>query len=251
MFSLTRTIRKAALFILSLVIAVGSTCGVRAEVKGGAGTSFTLSQGDIESIYRDFVTAHMPWSKEEATITRIAAAGRIVLPSSNYTCEVVPPANDSYAGNAALRVIFRVDGREVKKELVTGYVDVLRDVVCVSRPLARHEVIQAKDLCVVRRSILQAGAAAVYDVGDVAGYRLLTSLRAGDMVKKDMIERAPILKKGDRITILAEKANLVITALGEALEPGREGEMIRVRNTGSRNAIHARVIDAPTVQVQI
>lgn len=219
------------------------------EDEGGR-SPYTLTQEFIESIYKDFVYAHMPWPMEDAVISRVHTGEVIALPGSRFTFEVIPP-NSSYLGDTALRVVFRVNGREVRKVRIFGHIAIYREVVCMTRSMRRHELIREDDLCTARRNISRISNAAISNIKEMVGKRLVSSVRAGEIVKQDMVELAPIIKKGDRVAIIAETEMLLIRARGEAMEGGAEGEMIRVRNSNGKKDVYARVIDASTVQVEL
>ena len=55
--------------------------------------------------------------------------------------------------------------------------------------------------------------------------------------------------RGNEVTILAQVGHVQVAALGVALEDGRPGERIRVRNTVSGAELTARVHDSSTVRV--
>jgi flagella basal body P-ring formation protein FlgA len=238
-----------AVFFL-IVMGTASVPWVLADIKGGEKGSYTLTQEYIESIYKDFVYAHMPWPREDVVISCVHTGEVIVLPGSQFAFEVTPP-NGSYLGDTALRVVFRVNGREVRKVRIFGHIDICREVVCMTHPMRRHEVIREGDLCTARRNISRISEAAINDIREAVGKRLVSSVRAGEIIKQDMVELTPIIKKGDRVAIIADTETLLIRSQGEAMEGGAEGEMIRVRNSKSKKEVYARVIDASTVQVEL
>jgi flagella basal body P-ring formation protein FlgA len=238
-----------AVFFL-IVMGTASVPRVLADIKGGEKGSYTLTQEYIESIYKDFVYARMPWPREDVVISRVHTGEVIVLPDSRFTFEVMPP-NSSYLGDTTLRVVFRVNGREVRKVRIFGHIAIYREVVCMTRSMRRHEVIREDDLCTARRNISRISDAAISNIREMVGKRLVSSVRAGEIIKQDMFEVTPIIKKGDRVAIIAETELLSIKARGEAMEGGAEGEMIRVRNSKSKKEVYARVIDASTVQVEL
>ncbi|VEB41976.1 flagellar basal body P-ring biosynthesis protein FlgA [Chromobacterium violaceum] len=49
------------------------------------------------------------------------------------------------------------------------------------------------------------------------------------------------MKRGDAVSIVARQDGIEVTSAGEALANGRQGEVIRVRNTSSNKIINARV----------
>ncbi len=249
----TRKLATTAIFAASFFMLVGMTQGpcAFAGMKAEEVTTSIIDKECIESIYKDFIYAHVPWPKEDVVISGIRTGDDISLPGRKFTFEVMPPANGSYIGDVTLRVVFRVDGREARRTRISGHIDVYDNVACTVRPMRRHDIIQKDDLCVVRRIISRTGGAPLHDVGEVVGKRLVSSLRAGEILKKDMMEPTPVIKRGDRVTIVAETENFLITAWGKAMEAGIEGEMIRVCNSKSKKDIYARVVDASTVKVDL
>lgn len=64
-----------------------------------------------------------------------------------------------------------------------------------------------------------------------------------------MIKSKVVLQPGTLVTLVASVNGVEVKMEGTTLQPGREGEIIRVRNNSSRRIIRARVIDATTVEV--
>jgi flagellar basal body P-ring formation protein FlgA len=60
----------------------------------------------------------------------------------------------------------------------------------------------------------------------------------------------PMVKRNDRVSIVAESGSLRITAMGEVRESASRGERVKVVNLGSNKEIFARVVDPKTVQVE-
>jgi hypothetical protein len=59
----------------------------------------------------------------------------------------------------------------------------------------------------------------------------------------------PVVRPGARVRIVARFGAVEARAPGRARQPGRVGEVIRVRNTQSHQSLRARVVDADTVEV--
>ncbi|TSA10904.1 MAG: flagella basal body P-ring formation protein FlgA [Deltaproteobacteria bacterium] len=245
----TTTIGIIGLSFLILLGVLQAPPALSGEGEGGR-PPYTLTQEYIESIYKDFVYAHMPWPREDVVISCVHTGEVIVIPGSQFAFEVTPP-NGSYLGDTVLRVVFRVNGREVRKVRIFGHIDIYREVVCMTRSMRRHEVIREDDLCTARRNISRISDAAISNIREMVGKRLVSSVRAGEIMKQGMVELTPIIKKGDRVAIIADTEMLLIRARGEAMEGGAAGEMIRVRNSKSKKEVYARVIDASTVQVEL
>jgi flagella basal body P-ring formation protein FlgA len=87
-------------------------------------------------------------------------------------------------------------------------------------------------------------------VDEVVGKRALRLINTNEVLRIDLVEMPPVVKRNDIVTLVAEKGLLRITAKGEVKENGRRGERIRVINLDSNKEIYARVIDANTVRVE-
>jgi flagella basal body P-ring formation protein FlgA len=104
---------------------------------------------------------------------------------------------------------------------------------------------------VVRQNISKDMDDVVKDAGRVVGFMAKRSIRKGDMVTHWMVEKKPVVKRGDQVTILVESGLLRVTIPGKALDDGFAGETVSVENSMSNKKIFARVIDEVTVQVDI
>jgi len=76
-------------------------------------------------------------------------------------------------------------------------------------------------------------------------------LEADRIIESSFVEHgrlAVVVERRQSVTIRAESTGLVVTASGEALEQGRVGECIKVRNTDSKRIVLARVKEDGTVE---
>ncbi|UCF95334.1 MAG: flagellar basal body P-ring formation protein FlgA, partial [Desulfobacterales bacterium] len=90
----------------------------------------------------------------------------------------------------------------------------------------------------------------ITDLEAVIGKRTRRAVNPQTVLRSDLVELPPVVNRGDRVLIVAETEGLRITALGEVKHKGRPGERIQVVNLGSQKILHARVLDATTVEVE-
>jgi flagella basal body P-ring formation protein FlgA len=64
-----------------------------------------------------------------------------------------------------------------------------------------------------------------------------------------MLEVPPMVRKGDRVTLVVENTHFRITCVGEVKEEGRAGDRIKVTNISSKREVYGRVLDRYTVLV--
>jgi len=89
----------------------------------------------------------------------------------------------------------------------------------------------------------------LFDPGAVIGKRVKRFIKPGTLLTEEMIEEAPLVKKGDRVAIIVESDILTITASGEARMDGAKGKIIEVINSDSKKKIYAEVIGLGRVKV--
>jgi flagella basal body P-ring formation protein FlgA len=163
--------------------------------------------------------------------------------------EVTFPVNTDFLGPTSFTVSFRIAGNLEKRLYGTANIEVTQDIVTTARPLARHEIITAEDLRLTRVSLARLPRRVLMAPKDVIGKRTKRPLQAHAMIHAYEVETLPLLRKGDAVLILVESPLLKVSTMGEALEHGRRGETIRVRNVSSQRQVRAVVVDNKTVRV--
>ncbi|MFT3857265.1 MAG: flagellar basal body P-ring formation chaperone FlgA [Aquabacterium sp.] len=104
------------------------------------------------------------------------------------------------------------------------------------------------DMLTLARRDVTATPDALADMDAVAGQSLRRAVRAGQIVRADMLRPALLVWRRQAVTIQARRAGIEVTQAGEALDNGRKGELIRVRNVASGKVIQARVIESGVVE---
>lgn len=214
-----------------------------------ARTSQTIPEESFLRQYTSYMTQQLGVPEGDFRISRFRVVGNGPLPEGKLRVELTDQAGGRRMGHVSLRAIVRVDGKIERRVVLSAWVDRFEKVVCTVRPLERHAILAAEDLTLERRNISKLPASVLKAVEGVAGRRLKHRLKVGSVVLANTIEEPPLITKGDRVTIIAELPNLVVTAVGIAQDKGSSGDQIRVRNCMSKKEIIARVVDGSTVKV--
>ncbi|WP_229210024.1 flagellar basal body P-ring formation chaperone FlgA [Duganella sp. Root1480D1] len=85
------------------------------------------------------------------------------------------------------------------------------------------------------------------DFAELEGMAARRTIRAGDVIRQNMLAAPQLVKRGDQVRIVAKREQIEVSMAGEALDNGTRGAIIRVKNS-SGTQIRARVIDAGTVE---
>ncbi len=206
---------------------------------------------EIRTIVTTFVTSRTAGMGWDVTIRRMAIPNVQKLPEGNIEYEIVAPKQWEGWGNVSIAILARQKDKVVRNISVQIDVEALADTVVTLRQLDHGTDITAADLVVQKREITQSSHLAARKVDEVTGKIARTTIRANQPVCSDMIERVPLIKSGQTVTIIGENEVLKISVAGIAHSSGAVGDIIRVKNMTSLKEIPARVIDASTVQVAL
>lgn len=191
-------------------------------------------------------TASMGW---DVAIRRITISDALKFPDGIIDYEVVAPQKWEGWGVVNISVLARQKDRLLRNIPVRIDVEALVDMVVTTRQIEHGSTIAAMDLALQKCEITQNSSLAARSIDEVAGKKARTTLRANQPVRADQIERVPLIKSGQLVTIIAESGVLKISVTGKAHSSGAEGDIIRVQNLTSHKEIPAKVIDGSTVQV--
>lgn len=209
----------------------------------------TVKEAEVRRVVIDYLQQKCDNLGLEINIKKIVYSGDLSLSAGDLSYEVVAPDRWEGWGSANLALIVRVDGRVERNVPVKVEVEAMAEMVVSVRPLERGEVIGAADVAVQKRGLSRLQGRFVRDVDEVVGKRVRTAIRGNNPIRPDFLERVPLIKSGQLVTIVAENESLRITAAGKARNSGAEGDTVMVRNLASQKELPARVIDAETVKV--
>lgn len=226
---------------LTLVLALPLACF--------AAATQVVKEGELHRVVRDFLLKKSQGVPAELKVRRVGLAGDVTLPAGEVSYEVIAPERWEGWGHASLALVIRVDDRVRKNLSVPVEVEALTDMVLATRTLERGEVLQPGDLAVGKRDLAKVGGRFVRNPAEVVGLRVKSSIRANAPLRGDYLERVPIVKSGQLVTIVAENEAVRITAGGKAKGSGALGDTIMVQNLSSQKEIAGRIVDASTVQV--
>lgn len=174
---------------------------------------------------------------------------RVTLPPGDLSWEARIPARFYQGGSVPVSLILRAGVEKAREIRVHARVEIYADVVVARNSLRRHQVVEEKDVQVVNKNITLLPGDVATDLQEVLGKRMTLSVNSQEVLRKSMVEIPPVVKKGDRVTLLVENPSFSITSAGEVKEDGRKGERIRVINISSKKEVQGRVLDNHTVQV--
>jgi flagella basal body P-ring formation protein FlgA len=208
-----------------------------------------LKEKRVREAVSDFIMEKTANSGMEIRIGRIGYSGDLAVPPGKVTFELVAPQQWAGWGKVLLGLVIRVDERVVRNMSVPVEVEALAEMVVALRPLERGEVINEGDVAVQKRDLAVAPAKVCRDMSEVVGKKVRIGIRGNGPIRGDYLEKVPLVKSGQLVTIVAENGSLRVTAAGKAKGSGAEGDLVAVQNLSSKRDVQARVLDSGTVAV--
>ncbi len=207
-----------------------------------------LSEREVRSAVTRFLAEKLEGRGWQTTIAQLSFPQGIRLPKGTRELELIAPSSWDGWGPVSLALVVRVNG-EIQKNLpLRLQVDARTDMVVATRQLMAGTVLAADDLQLQQRDVAQAGGLQIREISEAVGKKLRTMARSGAPIRSNQLEKVPVVRGGQLVTILAESAGLRISVTGRAKSSGGIGDLIRVENLSSHREIPARVIDATTVE---
>lgn len=197
--------------------------------------------------YLDQQSAKMPQTKLRFRHIRLPKA--FSVPSGRLTCEITP-SDPRVLSSRRFSLIFRVDGRAVKNIAVSTTLEALAEVAITTGDLRRGVILSEEHIELAERDLNRLRAPC-FDSDELLGKRLKRSLRKGQVLERSAVAFPPMIKRGEIVTIMAQKGALTVTAKGLAQQNGDAGDMIRVRNISSKKDLICKVAGPVSVTVEL
>lgn len=176
-------------------------------------------------------------------------SGRVL--ESDRSWEIVPLLGvDRTPGRRTVVLSFRENGREVSRILVPFEVRFRGQQVIAAKDIAAGEVISAE---AVRLEKAETPEPQTAQLSEVVGMTARRAIAAGTAIRPQWLQppAPPVLvQRRQRVVLKIDTGLMQITAAGEALDEGTEGQVIRVRR-GQRpeeRIVLGRVMADGTVQ---
>jgi len=134
---------------------------------------------------------------------------------------------------------------------VSARVDVFGPVLVTRQPLARGTRIEPDDLELVERNLSHLPYGYYTDPQPITGQLAKRTIAAAAVITPPMLQAPKLVKRGERVSIIAERGPLKIRASGKALRDGKSGELIQIRAEGSQRIVDGVVIGQGVVKVTL
>lgn len=227
-------------------VTLGGSPAVAVRRASQAVTGAQLAQAAVDAVIR-----RMPWDPERVAIDLSSRLPDLSVPAGEIELVGVVPEGSRFAGNETVLVSVRVGGEEVKKVAVPLCIRVREEVLVARRYISRRSRLSAEDFLVEERDIAEIAGEPVPASEGVEGLMSTGVIRPGEVLLRSDVAPAPVVSRGDVVTVLVETPALRVSALAEVRESGAPGDLVLVRNPVSKKEFYAEVVDSRTLRVPL
>jgi flagellar basal body P-ring formation protein FlgA len=242
-----RAIKITLVFLISFCI-TGLLVATPVTAKKKDSHRSALEENLLES-FTLYVCQRTGKNLSDVSVSQFKVVGERQLPAGTKTIRVFQKKSADLEGYVRLAATISIDGKVANMVKLYGWVDVYDMVVVARRSMKKGNIIGRTDIEIKRKNISHLPEDTLKEIDQAVGLRTKHSLRDGAVLKGWMLEKTPVVERGDVVTILAQGGNLRITVPGIVQETGFSGDLIKVKNTMSRKNVFARVVNSSTVTV--
>ena len=96
-------------------------------------------------------------------------------------------------------------------------------------PLVQGQVLTSSDILVETGDITQLPAGVVTEPAQAVGRTVNMSMRAGAVLRQDMLKQSPVIQQGQTVTLISIGQGFSISAEGQAMAKASEGQVVQVK----------------------
>ncbi|CAK0752340.1 flagella basal body P-ring formation protein FlgA [Gammaproteobacteria bacterium] len=185
-------------------------------------------------------------SGDPSGITVDAPDPRLRLSACTTPLEVSMAAGSQPIGRTLIKV--RCSTPQPWTLYLPAKVATLVSVVVAARSLFRDQVIVPGDVVLESRDANELLSGYLSDPNQVLGKVLSRPAAAGSVLLPNQVQAKRVIRRGDRVSVLARSAGLTVRSTGTAMADAGVGDTISVRNESSKKILDG-IVEGPGVVV--
>lgn len=171
------------------------------------------------------------------------------LPAGKIRYEAEIPGKLHYGGVQPVHIRVYVGDKLYRRAVCYYRVQVFEKVLVASMNLALEQPIGAKAVRLEEREVLGGQGRYLTKYEEIAGRVPVRYVHMGQPLEQNMLQNPVVITPGTPVKLVTNVNGVQVTAEGAALQKGRVGGMVRVRNIRSNKMLQGRVINANTVEI--
>jgi len=201
----------------------------------------------LERVFLNYITSRL--GESNFKISQFKVRGAVKYPEGRMTFSILKPIPKKLSGQVSLRMAVVMEGKARGRITLSAWIDRFEAVLCAARYLHRGTILTSADLKMQQMNVSKSPANLVMDMQAAIGKQLKRNIKPGEIIRHNMISVPPLIRKGDKVKLIAQNGSLRIVTLGIAKSSGGAGDQIRIENITSKKIVVGRVKTYSTVEV--
>lgn len=136
----------------------------------------------------------------------------------------------------------------VEKRIKVKVIQICNYPVLIKK-LNKGEIIQEENITFIEH-IFQKSKDVIMDEQGLYNQEVRRNILAGKLIKASDIQKRELIKKNQQVTVLYRNNGMALKIVGIALESGKEGQLIKVKNERTNVTLVGEILDENTVLVK-
>lgn len=204
---------------------------------------------DVQGAAERFVLERLPTTQGKYHVSAGSLDQRLRLAACETPLEAFAANTGPF--NARTTVGVRCAANVQWTLYVPVAIEVEAPVLVLRRGLARRARVETTDVELQTRRMQGTLSNFISDAVTLQGHRLKRALPAGTPLTVDVLAPDVLVRRGQKVTLVAGSGSIEIRAEGVAITEGGAADRVRVQNTNSLKIVEGVVESAGTVRVRL
>jgi flagellar basal body P-ring formation protein FlgA len=201
----------------------------------------------IDNLREALISKFMPDGK--LVVEAVIPWKAIQISASNWKVEITRISAQSILPRMTVNFRIVCDKAAIGEYQIQLNCSIMREVLVSMRRYNRAESVSSDDFQIQTRDILDLSGVPTRTTDSLDGMQTRGPISEGQVLCTRDIEEKPLIRRGQVVEAIAIEGKMRIAVKATAMEDGREGDLISVRNTSSNKDIQAKILNDHTVQV--
>ena len=235
--------------LLVLLVSVHSAVlGKSVDGHGSRATPVVTPDQFRQALIREF-RQHYGLEQVELAVRVLFPKKPIGIPSGNLTMQLVENPQGVRTGRRAFRFRLHVDSQFIQTANIVAEIGAKTQLVTPLRWIKTSEIIQAKDLSVMKVALPSLSDVFIQDPSLAVGKKALRPIPPNQPIRQAFLAAPPVIRKGDRVIIEVRQGGMIVQTVGLAKASGIPGQTIPVKNQTSGREVLGTILSAGLVEV--
>jgi flagella basal body P-ring formation protein FlgA len=213
-----------------------------------AETQRELSAETVSSVLREHVARQGVWQPEQIEVS-VRSIPSITLPPGPVKFQILKPRTDITPGVQSF--LLRAEGKD--RPAKTGWtradIHIFDNVLVSAHPLAYRDPITSATVRLERRDVSTLFTRPFTNIEELADHQAARAIPANVILTPTMVQLPQVVRPGHLVMLVYETGRLRLEAQGQALDGGKIGEVVRVKNLSSGEILQGQVVNSRIVKV--